>query len=363
MNIHCDRMVHMDHVSAARLPLARWAPRPRTVAPRTAVPVPASPCVDVHNHLGRWLSATGDWLVDDVAGLLAVLDAHHVETVVNLDGRWGAELEANLDRYDRAHPGRFATFCHLDWAALTADDPTRALRAQLEDAARRGARGLKVWKDLGLTHRDGTGELVLPDDPRLAPVFARAGELGLPVLIHTADPVAFFDPLDRFNERLDELGAHPDWWFGATGTPTFDRLIGALENLVASTPGTTYIGAHVGCYAENLAWVGRMFTAYPNFHADIGGRIGELGRTPRGFRALVTDHPERVLFGTDAYPPTGEAYELAFRFLETADEAFDYAPGAEVPPQGRWQISAADLPPEILPAVYAGNARRLLRLP
>src|SRR3954454_8060532 len=284
MNIHCDRKVHVDHSSAARLPLAAWTPRPRTVTPRSRVPRPAVPCVDVHNHLGRWLSGTGGWLVEDVPALLGLLDAHDVRTVVNLDGRWGAELDANLDRYDRAHPGRFVTFCQLDWTALTADDPTRALRAQLDDAARRGARGLKVWKDLGLTHRDATGALVLPDDARLTPVFARAGELGLPVLIHTADPVAFFDPLDRHNERLDELGHQPDWWFGDDTTPTFDRLIRALEALVASTPGTTYIGAHVGCYAENLAWVGSMFDRYPNFHADIGGGVAERGAAPRAAR-------------------------------------------------------------------------------
>jgi predicted TIM-barrel fold metal-dependent hydrolase len=354
------RMPDLPAVSADRLPLSQWTPQSQTVTRRTAVPHAAVPCVDVHNHLGRWLSPTGRWLVEDVPALLRLMDERHVETVVNLDGRWGDELDANLVRYDRAHPGRFVTFCHLDWTALAAEDPTAALSAQLEDAVRRGARGLKVWKDLGLTRRDGNGELVLPDDPRLRPVFARAGELGLPVLIHTADPVAFFAQLDRHNERLDELGAQPQWWFGDDTTPTFPRLIGALEALVASTPGTAYIGAHVGCYAENLDWVSRMFDAHPNFHADVGGRIAELGRTPRAFRRLVARHPDRVLFGTDAYPPSGDAYELAFRFLETDDEAFDYAPGAEIPPQGRWQIGGADLPAALLPALYSGNARRLL---
>ncbi len=350
-------------ITPAELPLARWAPRAQTVAPRTPVRRAAVPCVDVHNHLGRWLHPDGGWMIDDVAALLALLDEHGVATVVNLDGRWGDELEANLDRYDRAHPGRFATFAHLDWSALAGADPARALVAQLDDAARRGARGLKVWKDLGLTCRDAAGELVLPDDPRLAPVFARAGELGLPVLIHTADPVAFFAPLDRHNERLDELAQHPEWWFGDTSTPTFGRLMDALEALVASTPGTTYIGAHVGCHAEDLGRVARMFAEHANFHADIGGRIAELGRTPRAFRALVAAHPDRVLFGTDAYPPDAAAYEVAFRFVETADEAFDYAPGEPVPPQGRWQVGGADLPADLLPAFYAGNARRLLNLP
>ncbi|MGI5128430.1 amidohydrolase family protein [Pseudonocardia sp. CA-107938] len=348
--------------SADRLPLAQWAPRAQTITRHTTVPVPAVPCIDVHNHLGRWLAPDGDWLVEDVPALVELMDAHHVITVVNLDGRWGDELDANLARYDRAHPGRFLTFCHLDWRALAADDPTPVLCAQLDAAVARGARGLKVWKDLGLGFRDAAGALVLPDDPRLQPVFARAGELGLPVLIHTADPAAFFAPLDRHNERLDELGEHPEWWFGGPGLPSFERLLTALENLVASTPGTTYIGAHVGCYAENLDWVARMFATHPNFHADTGGRFAELGRTPRAFRRLVVAHPDRVLFGTDAYPPTAEAYEVAFRFLETDDEAFDYAPSEEVPPQGRWRISAADLPAELLPAVYAGNAARVLGL-
>ena len=347
---------------ADRLLLKDWRPVPQTRTAVTDVPVPAVPCVDAHNHVGRWLADDGGWLVDDVAALLRVLDAHHVETLVNLDGRLGDDLGANLDRYDRAHPGRFVTFAHLDWTALLADDPTAALVAQVDEAARLGARGFKVWKDLGLVRRDAAGALVLPDDPRLQPVFARMGEVGLPVLIHTADPVAFFEPLDERNERVDELGAHPDWWFGGPGLPTFGRLMTALETLVASAPGTTFVGAHVGCHAEDLAHVDRMLTAHPNFHVDTGGRFGELGRTPRAFRRLVEKHPTRVLFGTDAYPPDGAAYATAFRFLQTEDEAFDYAPGCDVPPQGRWQISGAGLPADLLPGLYAGNARRVLGL-
>ena len=343
--------------------LRDWDPAPQVRSTRTEVIQPAVPCIDLHNHLGRWLSPTGDWLVQDVPALLGLMDDHDVELVVNLDGRWGDELAANLDRYDRAHPGRFASFAHLDLRVLLGDDPTAALLAQLDAAARQGARGLKVWKDLGLTVRDGAGALVLPDDPRLLPVFARAGELGLPVLIHTADPVAFFEPLDGHNERLDELAESPDWWFGGPGMPTFDRLVGALEAVLAATPDTTIVGAHVGCYPENLAWVDRMLTEHPQFHVDIGGRIAELGRTPRAFARLVADHPRQVLFGTDSYPPSAEGFEQAFRFVESDDESYPYAPGCTPPPQGRWLVSAAALPEHLLPDFYAGNAARLLRLP
>lgn len=344
------------------LPLADWRPRQRLVVHETDVPVPAVPCVDAHNHLGRWLTPPG-WTAPDVAALLALMDRRHVETVVNLDGMLGDELEANLDRYDRAHPGRFVTFCQLDWSVLAADDAEARLAAQLHDGARRGARGLKVWKTLGLHHRDGSGALVLPDDERVVRTLALAGELGLPVTIHVADPVAFFDPLDATNERVEELGEHPEWWFGDTSVhPSFDRLLTALETLVRATPGTTYVGAHVGCVAEDLDRVERLLAAAPNWHVDLAGRMAELGRQPRRARRLVERWPDRVLFGTDVFPLDDASLTTHYRFLETADEAFDYAPGADVPPQGRWTVSGLDLPADVLEAVYRGNARRLLRL-
>jgi predicted TIM-barrel fold metal-dependent hydrolase len=356
----------MHPLTPGGLRLGDWRPRSQTRTRVTEVARAAVPCVDIHNHLGRWLAPDGGWLVTGVADLLRIMDGCGVETVVNLDGRWGPELTENLDRYDRAHPGRFVTFAHLDWSsAFAADDTAAALTGQVAAAVDRGARGFKIWKDLGLRIRDRRGDLVLPDDERLLPALAAIGAHGLPVLIHTADPVAFFEPLDEHNERIDELGQHPDWWFGGPGRPTFGRLMAALEALVAATPGTTYIGAHVGGHAEDLAEVSRVLSAHPNFNVDIGGRIGELGRAPRAFRRLVQSHPDRVLFGTDAFPPDAASYRRAFRFCETDDEAFGYTPGhggdtGEIPPQGRWDISAADLPADLLPGFYAGNARRIL---
>ncbi|MEI2819536.1 MAG: amidohydrolase family protein [Marmoricola sp.] len=147
----------------------------------------------------------------------------------------------------------------------------QALVDNLADSALRGAKGVKVWKDLGLTRRDATGELVLPDDPRVIEVLGVAGDLGLPVLIHTADPVAFFEPLDRANERWDELAEMPSWWFGAPEFPSFNRLIDALHTLVAACPQTTFVGAHVGGHAENLAAVGEALH-----------RLAKLQRRHRG---------------------------------------------------------------------------------
>ncbi|CAN5533909.1 hypothetical protein BH09ACT4_BH09ACT4_17850 [soil metagenome] len=348
--------------SSKSLPLADWRPVSQLHAASTAVTRAAVPAIDVHNHLGRWL-ANGDWMIDDVAALVATMDDCGIATIVNLDGMWGDEVSTNLERYDAAHPGRFLTFCQLDWQLLSSDGGVDALIASLEDSVARGARGLKVWKNLGLTVRDATGDLVSPDDPRVAEVLRHAGAIGVPVLIHTADPIAFFEPLDARNERIDELLAHPDWWFGNRAEyPTFGRLLGAHAALVLGCPGTRFIGAHVGGLAENLDQVSALLAAAPNYTIDMGGRMAELGRQPRRFAALVERHPDRVLFGTDIYPATAEAFRLHVRFLETLDEAFDYDADSPIPTQGRWTVSGIGLAGANLAAVYRDNAARVLGL-
>ncbi|QXJ20752.1 amidohydrolase family protein [Actinomadura graeca] len=335
--------------------LSEYRPRPRLRVPGSRVERAAVPAIDAHNHLGRWL--TCHWAVQDVGALLALMDACNVRAIVNLDGRWEEELEDNLDRYDRSHPGRFLTFCHVDWNLIGRDG---ALAASLRRSVEAGARGLKVWKDLGLHVRDDAGRLVLPDDPRLAELWETAAELAVPVAIHTADPIAFFDPIDERNERYEQLLAHPDWSFADPDRfPRFDRLMDALESLVAAHPRTTFIAVHAGCQAEDLGRVTAMLATYPNLHIDIAARIAELGRQPRATRDLVMRFPGRVLFGTDEFPPSTETYATHFRFLETLDEHFPHS--ADDPPlMGRWHISGLGLPDYVLGQVYASNAGRLL---
>ncbi|MFN2489676.1 MAG: amidohydrolase family protein [Actinomycetota bacterium] len=314
--------------------------------------------VDAHNHLGRWLSADGRWVVEDVGALLDTMARTRTRSIVNLDGRWGGELEANLDRYDRANHGRFATFCQLDWREARSRGFGERLAVSLERSVGSGARGVKVWKDLGLHVTDDRGDWLFADDERLAPVWQRAGELDVPVLIHSGDPVAFFEPVDPFNERLEELLANPAWSFADPRFPRFERLIEVLEATVAAHPATTFIGAHA-VFPEDLRWVARMLDTYPNFNVDIAARVAELGRQPNAARRLMLDHPDRVLFGLDLFPPAAEDYALCWRFLETADEHFAYS-NDEVPPQGRWAISGLSLPDHVLEAVYATNALRLV---
>ena len=356
-----DELIAAGRAVVPPIALADWRPRAQLSLAETAVTRAAEPAIDVHNHLGRWL--TDDWCAPDVGRLIGLMDETNLAAIVNLDGRWGAELEANLARYDSARPGRFVTFCQLDWGLLAEPGGADAIERQLRESADRGAGGVKVWKDLGLTVRRRDGALVRPDDPEVVRILSVAGELGLPVLMHVADPRAFFEPLDHRNERIDELAAQPQWSFADRDRfPAFEVLIDAFERLLVRTPGTQFIGAHVGCAAEDLDRVDQLLVSAPNLSIDIAGRLGELGRQPRRFRRLVERHPDRVLFGTDAFPLTAEALHTHFRFLETDDEAFSYAPDEDIPPQGRWSIAAADLPRRLLPDLYAGNARRVLGL-
>lgn len=298
-------------------------------------------------------------MIPEVRDILKVMDDANVERVVNLDGLWGDELSANLDRYDRAHPGRFTTYCQVEWPQLTQPDGTARLIAQLEDSHRRGAKGIKVWKNLGLHFTDHEGNRLRTNNDQVISIMRRAGELGLPVLIHTADPLAFFEPLNGDNERIEELTRYPEAWVGDESRfPTFRTLMQEFDELLSAASDTLFIGAHVGCHAENLDDVSARLAAHPNFVVDIAGRISELGRQPRAFARFVAQHPDRILFGTDQYPLDADTLGRYFRFLETEDEDFPYSQD-DPPPLGRWNISAANLSDEQLRLIYRDNALRL----
>jgi predicted TIM-barrel fold metal-dependent hydrolase len=228
------------------------------------------------------------------------------------------------------------------------------MAAQIRDSVKRGARGLKLLKDLGLGVRDKSGKLLAIDDPRLDPVWEECGKLGIPVFIHSGDPEAFFHPTDATNERYEELMEHPDWNFYGRDFPSLDALLEARNRVFAKHPHTTFVSLHMG-WPENLDWVQSMLDKYPNVMVEFGAREAELGRQPRRTRDLFLKYQDRVMFGTDN-GLSDDMYRNNFRWLETADEYFDYwgAPG-----QGRFEITGLALPDEVLEKIYHANAERL----
>ncbi|MBN1265241.1 MAG: amidohydrolase family protein [Anaerolineales bacterium] len=330
-------------------------PVPQLVTAHTRVPQPRFPVIDMHNHLGHTFG--GGWIDRPLTQLLDQMDQAGVRILVDLDGGWGESiLQQHLDAFKYHSPERFFHFGGVDWdrwPEMGSRFPGWAADRIRQQAAW-GAQGLKIWKNLGLHVRDEQGTLVPVDDPRLDPIWQQAAELNIPVTIHCADPVAFFQPLDNTNERLEELARHPDWHFPHPPFPIFDTLIHQFERLVLRHPNTTFIGAHVAGYAENLGWVADLLDRAPNLYIDISARTAELGRQPYTTRKFFLDYAKRILFGLDN-PVNPDDYALVYRFLESTDEYFPYSL-EPIPPQGHWYIYGLYLPEPVLEKVYRSNA-------
>ena len=359
------------------LALSDYEPTTMLQVKETRVQRARFPVVDIHTHIsfsaksenGIELAAARKYLgrPDE---LLAVMDRKNVRAMVNLTGGYGDGLVDAVTKYDKPYPGRFYSFTEPSYERFL-DPKYPLIQAEaIERAHRDGAKGLKILKTLGLYLRENitSGKLVRIDDPRFDPMWETCGRLNLPVAIHISDPVAFFTPTDRFNERYEELNQHPDWSFHGRDFPSNAELLEARNRVFAKHPKTQFLALHVGNFSENLDNVSENLDRFPNMTVDIAARIGELGRQPRRSRKFFDHYQDRILFGTDATPHGDEfpqqvfndqLYEIYFRFLETDDEYFDYAP-AKVPPQGRWKIYGIKLPDSILEKVYNQNAARLL---
>lgn len=336
------------------LKLRDWQPTSMLQTKKTEPERPKFPAIDVHNHLGGGKQTL---TAERVAGYLQEMNAAGVRTVVNLDGGWGERLRETLAALDESHPGRFLTFALIDFSGIDSDDWSEREARRLEESFSAGAKGLKFHKSLGLTVRYKDGKLMKVDDPKLAPIWQVCAKHKKPVMIHVADPAAFFTPLDAKNERWHELNEHPNWLFHGEQFPEREEILAQLERVVAANPETTFIGAHCGNNAEDLGEVARWLDAYPNFYVDIDARISELGRQPYTARKFLIKYQDRVMFGTDT-TPRRNAFRIYYRFLETDDEYFDCAESHHL--QGFWMIYGVFLPDEVLEKIYYQNAERVL---
>jgi predicted TIM-barrel fold metal-dependent hydrolase len=345
-----------DAAKHMTLLLKDWDPQPMIHVPAHEVHRAKFYVIDVHNHVNDAGGVHGDDV--PAAQVVKDMDAANVRKIVILTGLWGDKLQAVLDKMVKPYPERFVVFAQMDWSKIDDPDFSREMVAQLDDAVKRGARGLKILKDWGLGVRDKSGKLVPIDDPRMDPIWEECGRLGIPVAIHSTDPEAFFTPTDARNERYEELMHNPTWSFYGRAYPDKQTLLEQRNHVFARHPHTTFIALHVANWPENLDAVSGWLRQYPNMYVEFGAREAELGRQPRRAAQLFAEFQDRILFGTDS-DPVPEMYANYFRWLETPDEYFPYW---GYPGQGRWMIYGLALPDSILEKVYHANAEKIFTM-
>jgi predicted TIM-barrel fold metal-dependent hydrolase len=309
------------------------------------------PFVDIHGHQDLSMSDA------QLASLVAQMDHMGLRTMNNLSGGSGASLAAQVRNVRTKYPGRFTVFANVDWGRINEPNFARSAAAQLErDVKEGGAVGLKIFKNLGMDTYWADGSRVRTDDPRLAPIWDMAGTLGIPVLIHTAEPPAFFLPVDRFNERYLELTQFPSRTRPPDKYPPFDSLIAEQHRMFKAHPRTTFISAHLSWLGQDLARLGRTLDTIPNMNVEVAAALYEIGRQPRAGRAFFLKYQDRILMGKDTFGGEDE-YAVYFRIFETNDEYFPWYRRRHA----FWGMYGLGLPDSVLRKVYYANALRIVK--
>ncbi len=338
--VEVDTSLHMD--------FELYDPPSTLVVPEHPMNSAKFPFIDVHSH--HWRMAE-----QDLDLLIRQMDSLNMGIIVNLSGRGGPALKAmvdNIEKYD--HAKRIVLFTNIEIRGIAAPDWLENTLKQLEYDVSIGAKGLKIYKSQGMFHQDSLGNRIAINDPRLDPVWAKCGELGIPVLIHAADPKSFWEPHDENNERWLELKVRPGRKREADDPAPWETIIAEQHDMFKKHPNTTFINAHFGWYPNNLDHLGDLLDAMPNMYVEFGAVIAELGRQPRHAKAFFEKYQDRILFGKDSYVPS--EYPTYFRVLETDDEYFPYYKRYHA----FWRMYGMDLNDEVLKKIYYKNALRVI---
>ena len=336
-----------DRDSVRPVTFEEYDPPSTLVVPENPITRAGVPVIDVHSHHWR----LNEDRMDEV---VAAMDRLNMAALVNLSGGSGEALAEKV-RVSSKYPGRMVHFANLNFDGISVPGWGERAAAQLEEDVRvHGAAGLKIFKNLGMDLKDASGERVPTNDPRLDPVWAKAGELGVPVLIHTAEPAEFFEPHDATNERWLELKIHPNRARPPSEYPSWETLMAEQHDVFRKHRGTTFIAAHLDWMGNDLARLGRLLDEHPNVVTEVAAVIAELGRQPRFARQFFIDYQDRILFGKDTFRE--EEFHTYFRLFETADEYFPYFRRYHA----FWRLYGLDLPDDVLRKFYSENARRVI---
>lgn len=325
----------------------KYNPESTLVVPEHVISHAKYPFIDVHSH--HWNMGS-----QDLKELVDPMDAMNMTVMVNLSGGNGDRLQAMIRNINQNYPDRFIVFANVNFEGIGGDEWADKAVHQLEEDVRNGARGLKIFKNLGFTVTDISGKRVPVDDPRIDPIWEKCGDLGIPVLIHSADPAPFWQPMDEHNERWLELKERPGRKRSDNDPVPWQQIIDEQHRVFRKHPNTLFINAHLGWYGNDLKKLGDLLDEMPNMYTEIGAVLAELGRQPRYARAFMIKYQDRVLFGKDSWAP--KEYLTYFRVLETADEYFDYYRKRHA----FWKIYGLDLPDGVLKKIYYKNALKII---
>lgn len=325
----------------------KYNPTSTLVVPQHPLQRAKFPFIDVHNHQNGLRA-------NDISRLLQDMDKLNMKVMVNLSGGNGSSLLNMTTSVKENAPKRFIVFANVNFSGVGERDWTEKAVRQLEEDVKAGANGLKIFKSLGFSVKDVDGKRVAVDDPRLDAIWAKCGELKIPVLIHTADPKPFWDEQDEHNERWLELATHPGRKRSDANPASWETLIEEQHRMFKKHPRTTFIAAHFGWYPNDLTKLGGLLNQMPNVVVEFGAVIAELGRQPKAARKFFEQFQDRILFGKDSWVP--EEYATYFRVLETEDEYFPYHKKYHA----FWPMYGMGLPDNILRKVYYKNALRII---
>jgi predicted TIM-barrel fold metal-dependent hydrolase len=326
-----------------------YKPRSTLVVPEHRVPRAKFPVIDIHSHQPTPITP------EQFARVVKGMDANNLQILVNLSGGSGERLKQGLAAIAASpYKDRMVLFANVDWSGAGTPGWAAKAAAQLEDDIRAGARGLKVFKDLGLRIRKADGSRLKLDDPELAPIWEVPGRLGVPVLIHTAEPQEFFEPIDYHNERWLELALYRDRRYPEGQFPRFEELLAERDRMFKKHPRTTFIAAHFGYRANNLAKAAEMLERMPNVYLEVAAILAELGRQPRTAHDFFVKYQDRILFGKDSFQP--DEFPYYWRVFETNDEYFDYYRDYHA----FWKLYGMGLPDDVLKKLYYKNALALV---
>lgn len=341
-------MILAIHISFAQeMSFEEYNPTSTLVVPENQVLKAKFPFIDVHGHQYRMPE-------QDLTPVVTAMDTLNMGIMVNLSGRSGEELIRSVKNIKDHYPNRFVVFANIDFEGVGTENWTEKTVLQFEKDIKNGARGLKIYKSLGMRYKDSDGKRLTIDDIRLDPIWAKCGELGVPVLIHAADPESFWDEFDGDNERWLELKTHPRRKRSASDPASWEQIISEQHRMFKKHPKTIFINAHMGWFANNLGKLSELMEEMPNMNVEIGAIIAELGRQPKFAGNFFEKYQDRILFGKDSWKP--EEFPTYFRVLETTDEYFPYHKKYHA----FWAMYGLGLSDEILKKVYYKNALRIV---